>query len=94
MGKRSRMEYESGAIASNMSNNNEDSAERDGDDPRGRNHSWVVNSGGRSRYFCPVEGCPHGNVTHAKGWPLSKALKPILRNTPLDACMEQCLRPF
>ena len=79
MGKRSRMEYESGVIALNMSNNNGDSAERDGDDPRGRNHSWVVNSGGRYRYFCPVEGCPHGNVTHAKGWATLQSLKTHLK---------------
>ena len=33
-----------------------------------RNLPWVVNSERGTRYFCPVNGCPHANVTQAKGW--------------------------
>ena len=37
------------------------------DDPHGH-LPWVVSSGRRTRFFCPVQGCPHANLALARGW--------------------------
>ena len=43
------------------------------------NLPWVVNFEGRSRYFCPVNDCPHANVTHARGWANIQGVRNHLR---------------
>ena len=40
---------------------------------------WVVNSANRTRYFCPVANCPHGNTVHATGWANLQGVKNHLR---------------
>ena len=60
MVKRARMEIDD----SPQGNNGADTQAE-----RAQEHlPWVVNNRGRSRYFCPVAGCLHGDTIQAKGW--------------------------
>ena len=40
---------------------------------------WIVNNRGRSRYFCPVPGCLHGDTIQAKGWTDLQGVRTHLR---------------
>ena len=40
---------------------------------------WVVNSEGRSRFFCPVSDCPHANVSQGGGWANLQGVRGHLR---------------
>ena len=59
------------------------------DQPSGQNSSgsagtqrslpWVVNYGGRSRFFCPVSDCLNADVAQARGWANIQGVRNHLR---------------
>ena len=40
---------------------------------------WIIKYNNRTRYFCPVSGCPHANLAQAKGWGSLAGVKGHLR---------------
>ena len=67
--KRSRMEFENGSQGSSDL----------GSDETQRPLPWVVRGQNRSRYFCPVDDCPHADVGQASGWANLQGVRNHLR---------------
>ena len=96
--KRSRIDLENGQsvptdeahLQSSSANNNANTqAER-----TQRQLPWVVNGERGSRFFCPVNDCPHANLFQAKGWASLQGVKNHLKEhfTFLDLGTKRCVR--
>ena len=81
--KRSRMDYENGAHGSTEQPSCENDSGSDGfgtqTNSSQRSLPWIVNSNSRSRYFCPVSNCPHGDIIQARGWANIQGVKSHLK---------------